>query len=138
VAEVTAGVDDEPGYPGLLKDRRDDVDEVALAGRSDINHQRAPGDEGRAIPDDVRRPARPCPSAFGGADRVGGGGEGVGRVVAEELELAADQRVHSTVSGRDEVVVEVEQGDRVLGELEPSPVGAAATWAMSESGRKRE
>ena len=83
----------------------------------------APGDEGRAIPDAVRRPGRPCPSAFSGADRVRGGGEGVGRVVAEELELAAGQRVYGAVSGRDEAVVEVEQGDRVLGELEPSPGG---------------
>jgi hypothetical protein len=123
VAEVAAGVDDEPCQPGAFDDRRDDVDEVALAGRSDINHQRTLGDEGRAIPDDVRCPARPCPSAFCGAHRGRGGLEGIGRVVAEELELAADQRVHGAVGGRDEAVVEVEQGDRVSGELEPSPGG---------------
>jgi hypothetical protein len=93
VAEVAAGVDDEPCQPGAFDDRRDDVDEVALAGRSDINHQRTLRDEGRAIPDDVRCPARPCPSAFCGAHRGRGGLEGIGRVVAEELELAADQRV---------------------------------------------
>jgi len=79
VAEVTAGVDDELCHPGLLEDRRDDVDEVALAGRSDVNHERAPGDEGRAIPDDVRRPGRPRPSAFSGARRGRSGCEGVGR-----------------------------------------------------------
>src|SRR5215212_1365694 len=55
------------------------------------------------------------------AHRVRGGREGIGWVVAEELERAADQRVHGAVSGRDEAVVKVEQGDRVLGELEPSP-----------------
>jgi hypothetical protein len=124
VAQVTTGVDDEPGHPGLLEHRRNDVDEVALAGRSDINHQRTPRDKGPAIPNDVRRPGRPCPSAFSSAHRVRGGREGIGRVVAKDLELTADQRVHGAVSGRDEAVVEVEQGDRVLGELEPSPGGS--------------
>src|SRR4029450_705734 len=64
--------------------------------------------------------ARACSRA---RNRGRGGRERVGRVVAEELELAAGQRVPGTVSGRDEAVVEVEQGDRVLGELEPSPGG---------------
>ena len=73
VAQVAAGVDDEPGHPGLLEDRRDDVDEVALAGRSDIDHERAPRDEGRAIADDVRRPGRPCPSAFRARTAAGAG-----------------------------------------------------------------
>jgi hypothetical protein len=61
VAEVAASVEDEPGHPGLLENRRDDVDEVALAGRSDINHERTPRNEGRAIPDDVRRPRSALP-----------------------------------------------------------------------------
>lgn len=38
MAQITAGVDDDAGYPGFPQDRRDDVHEVALAHRSHVDH----------------------------------------------------------------------------------------------------
>jgi hypothetical protein len=120
VAEVAAGVDDELGDSGVGEDGGDEVDEVALAGGADVDDERSPGDERCAVALDVGRPCGSCAVA----GRRWGGRERVRRVVVEELELAADERVDGAFGGGGEPVVEVEQGGRVLGKLEPAARGS--------------
>ena len=71
---------------------------VALAeARRHRKHQRTPRDE--VVPSRTMSAAQVglAQEAFSGAHRVRRGRERVGWVVAEEFELAADQRVHGAV-----------------------------------------
>jgi hypothetical protein len=56
------------------------------------------------------------------ANGLGGRGQGVGRVIAEQLEVAAGERVERSVGQLVQVVVEVQQRAGIVGELEPAAV----------------
>jgi hypothetical protein len=106
------------------EDRREEIDQIALPGRPDVDHKRPLRDKCRAVPDDVGSPSRAVPGALGRTHLAGRGREGVRRVVAEEFQISADERVHGAFGGRVQAVVEAEELERVLGERAPAPVGS--------------
>jgi hypothetical protein len=123
VAEVSAAVDHELTEAGLAQHRRHDVDQVALARRSYIDHEGALREDRGAVPDDIPGPDRPPPNVRLFADHLGRGCERLRPVVAEELEVASDERVRGATGRYVEPVVQVEEGDSVQGEVEAATVG---------------
>ena len=85
--------------------------------------------DGAAAPDVLAawgercRPARSSPRVGLDPEAVERGGERVRPVVAQKLEVTAHERVHGAPGRRVEPIVEIEEGHRVLGELEAAPVG---------------
>ena len=66
MAEVSAAVDHESAEAGLAENRSDDVHEIALPRRADIDHEWAPRDERRCRPG-----RRPSTSSLSPSVRVG-------------------------------------------------------------------
>ncbi len=122
MTEVSTTVDNELGESGLAKDLRDDVHEVALPRRSDIDHEWTPRDERCAVPDDVLRPGSSPLIVRLGSHKVGRGRKRVHPVVAKEFEVTANKRVYGTCGSRVELFIEIKESNRVVGEVEATTV----------------
>ena len=100
--QVPAGVDDVLREPLLGENAAHEVDEIALAHRSDVEQHRRHGLEVLAIPGD-----RVVPRRHDLAD--GCGAQAIAAVVAERLESASDQGRDAASGHLVELAVELEQ-----------------------------
>jgi hypothetical protein len=109
---------------------RDEVDQAALAGGADVEQDGPVGGDRGAGTLYVGPPCAPFVLAL----TVGpcGRGQRVAGVVAEQLQVAADERVERSVGQFVKAVVEVEQRGGVVGE----PI-AAAVASAGDSGDER-
>jgi hypothetical protein len=58
MAQITAAIDDVVVNSGRPQHLRDEVDQIALAGRADVDYERSVRDYRGAVADDIRRPLR--------------------------------------------------------------------------------
>src|SRR4051812_20713975 len=114
--QVSATVDDEARESFLTQEAGKDVDEVALSGGTDVDHQRTARDERCAVASYVLQPAR----SGGGVTMKASGvrSQGIGPVIAEQFQVAPDQRIHRAPGAGMQSVIQVEEFDRVLRESE--------------------
>ncbi|WP_241175828.1 hypothetical protein [Modestobacter sp. KNN46-3] len=121
VSEVATRVDDELGRAGRLEQDRDQVHEETLARGTDVDHERTARDQRASLPNDVGRPGRPLVHGLS-PEVLGRRHERVRGVVAEQLQLPPDQRVHGAVSRRGQPVEQLEQRHRLGREREDTTV----------------
>ena len=105
----------------LAQDAGDDVDEVSFAGRADVDHERTPGHERCTLASNVLRPARPCEGMA--ADPGSVRRQRIGPVIAEQFQVAPDQRIDRTVGAGVQPIIKIEELDRVLREGEAAALG---------------
>jgi hypothetical protein len=121
MAQIAAAIDEEIGDSGCPQNLRDEVDQIALARRPDVDYEGSLRDYRGAFTDYIRRPFWPCQS-LRLANSCSRRSQRIRRVVAEKFEAAADEWIKRASRCLVETVVEIEQAPRVLGKAEtPTP-----------------